>query len=745
MMYYGNQDINIARRFLPYNSLRGNYKILSLHRALCFILLFVGLFLSEPAFSKPDNSYVVDADIVEYDNGQNILVAKGNVDIVREEYRLKSDKVIYYKDTNRAYAYGNVQVVYKNQDTINSDFVELDNNAKELIAYMANALLDKENHFIAEKISYRHGNLTVFEKVSYTPCPVCEGRSPQWQISSSKVVYEKEKDTSYWNNLFKVYGVPVFYLPYMRAPSPDAPYKSGFMIPSQYKSNRVYGHSITVPYYFRISDNKDLLYSPMITSKKGIVHQVKFRHLLEKGSYSLGGNYIKTRKSSGVGIPDHRYHAKGEISYQLSDKWSVAAKVDRVSDKAYLHNYWDNSPNYLNSNIGFLYRNGYDYGSVETYAFQGLRSADSKSTDMIVLPLLNYHKSFSGGYGNYTFDYNAVNLLRDSGVKSNRISANFAWDKTYYYNYQEIKIRPDVKIDIYNFTNKNDADALSSVAQSKNQVARVVPSLEFTWKYPLISKQDNGEFYLEPVIDVILSPNNSKNNQIINEDSQEVEISDSNLFSRNRYAGFDKVETGTRVNYGVFASGVISDDFGYTALVGQSYRMVKDDSYTQDSGLYNRHFSDYVGRLGVDLSKNLEVYLRTRVDSKSYDIRRGEVGANVGFDIGGGSNIDRISFGGRHIHYNYASTVSSTKVNKSTALNGRIDFAKEWFVGAEVTRNGTKDTNFLVGSKIDLGYKGECSTFKISLFKEYTKDLTRGIKPTRGFSLDLEVHLKNIN
>jgi LPS-assembly protein len=741
MMYYYNRDTNIARRFLPYNSLSGNYKVLTLLSLLIFII-FSALVSS---FAEGNNSYVVDADTVEYDNIQNVLVARGNVDVVTEGYRLKSDKIIYYKNTNRAYAYGNVQVIYANEDTINSDFIELDNNAKEIIAYMANALLDKENRFIAETVQYSQEGVTVFKNVSYTPCPVCEGRSPQWQVSASTVVYQKERDVSYWNNLFKIYGVPVFYLPYMRAPSPDAPSKSGFMIPHQYQSNRVYGHSISVPYYLRMSDNKDLLYSPMITSKKGIIHRAQFRHLLEKGSYSLVGNYIKTNKTSVSAVPDHRYHVAGELSYGFNDRWSANAKLDRASDKAYLHNYWQESPNYLNSNIEILYRNGYDYGSIESYVFQGLRSTDSKSADVTVLPLLRYHKSFASGHGNYTFDYNAVNILRDSGVRSNRASANVAWEKTYYYNYQEIKIRPNMQVDLYNFQNKDQTDSLSSAPRSKNQVIRSVPSLELKWRYPLISRHKKGEFYLEPTIDMVVSPNNSQNDKIINEDSQEVEISDSNLFSRNRYAGFDRIETGTRVSYGLFASGVILDNFGYTALVGQSYRMVKDDSYTVDSGMYNRHFSDYVGRVGMDLSKNLELYIRTRIDAKNYDLRRGEIGANVGFDIGGKSNIDRIAFWGRHIHYNYISTASSNKVNKSTSINGRVDFAKEWFVGAEVTLNGTRSKNFLVGSKIDIGYKGECSTFRISLLKDYTKDLNIGIKPTRGFLLDFEVHLKNIN
>lgn len=734
----------MTRRFLSYNFMCGNYKIPVLHSLSRLFLLLLVCCCSLSSFSDDSKSYVVDADIVEYDNKQSILIAKGNVEITTDEYIVKSNKIVYYKKTSRAYAYGNVRVIYPNQDIIKSDFVELNHAAKEVVAHVANAIIDKDNKFNAEKVYYHHGGVAVFEKVSYTSCPVCEGKKPQWQISSSRVVYEKEKDTSYWNNIFKIYGMPVFYLPYLRSASPDAPPKSGFMIPNKYKSNGEYGHSITVPYYLRISDNKDLLYSPMITSKKGILHQAEFRHLLEKGEYSLGGNYIKTGKSSALEVPGNRYHAKGDLKYSFNDKWRVDAKLDRVSDKAYLHNYWEESPNYLNSNIGLSYVNGYDYGSIEAYSFQGLRSTDSRGTDILILPLMNYHKTFNKGYGNYTFDYNAVNILRDSGVRSNRVSGDFSWDKTYYFYYQELKLKPNLKLDIYNFLNKNQTDSANNAAEKRNQVIRALPSLEVTWKYPFVSRQNNGEFYLEPVVDMIASPNSSENEHIINEDSQEVEISDSNLFSRNRYAGFDRVETGTRINYGILSSGAFSNDVGYTAMVGQSYRANKDSSYAQDSGMHDRKFSDYVGRIAFEFSKDFDAYLRGRIDSKTNDLRRGEVGTNIGFSIGRGA-IDRIYLGAKHIRYNYASQVDNNKVEKSTSLSSRVDFSKEWYIGGEVTRNGTKNSNFLVGSKIDFGYKGECSDLKFSLFKDYTKDLTRGVKPTKGFSLDLEVHLKNIN
>lgn len=693
---------------------------------------------------EQDNSYVIDADVVEYDDKKNTVIAKGNVEIFKEDYKLKADKIIYYKDTKKSFAYDNVKLFSPTGDVINSDFIEVDNVIKEAIAHFADAKLDVDNRFTAKKVYYHYPNITIFKNVSYTPCPVCSNKSPQWQIKSSSIKYEKKKDISYLNNVFEVYGVPIFYFPYIRTPAPDAPPRSGFLFPSQQKYKSVYGYGINVPYYLRIADNKDLLYSPVITTKQGVLHQAKFNHLLDRGSYSIDANTINTDQSSNIHIPRNRYNIKGDMNYKINDKWRFDGNLDRVSDKSYLPNYWNRTPNYLLSNASLHYLDGRDYGSVETYNFQGLRSNDSKKLDPMVLPMANYHREFFSPLGKHIIEANTANIARSHGVNSSRFSGKIGWDKTYYYNYQEISVLRNLKMDLYHFKDKSSAAAVSSVNNNKNQVLRATPELEVIWKYPLVSISPAKSFYLEPVVDLIVAPNYSKNSDIINEDSQVIEISDSNLFSTNRYSGFDRVEEGTRVNYGVFTSGTIHDNVEYHAMFGQSYRVKKNGDYSIDSGLKDKHLSDYVGRFGFKPNKFIDMYYRGRLDSDSFDIRRNEIGTNLNLDVDY-EHIDKVAFNARHIYYNYLSQITNTTVYKSLSLGGRVDLYKKWYLNGEVQRNTSRLGNFLVGSKIGIGYKGECAAFQISALKSYTSDSSRNINPTNGISLDLEVHLKNIS
>ncbi|MCH9753363.1 MAG: LPS assembly protein LptD [Alphaproteobacteria bacterium] len=710
-----------------------------------YIIAILVLFSFGSAMAQErDNSYVIDADVVEYDDNKKTVIAKGNVEIFKEDYKLRADKVIYHKDTKKAFAYDNVKLFSPTGDVIKSDFIEVDNAIKEAIAHLANAELDKDNHFTAKKVHYHYPNITIFRNVSYTPCSVCEGKSPQWQIKSSRVHYEKEKDVSYLNNIFEVYGIPVFYFPYIRTPSPDSPPRSGFLFPTQHKYKNVYGYGMKIPYYFRIAEDKDLLYSPVITTKQGILHQAKFRHLLDKGSYNIEGNLINTEQSAAIHIPSNRYNIKGDVQYQFNDKWSLDGNLDRVSDKSYLPNYWGRSPNYLVSNASLHYIDGRDYGSLETYRFQGLRNEDSSKLDPMVLPMMHYHKELFTTWGKHVMETNVTNIARNHGVNSTRFSGKVGWDKTYYFNYQEISILRSLKMDLYNFKDKSDAALASSVGNNKNQVFRGIPELEVIWKYPLVSKRPERSFYLEPIIDLIVSPNYSKNDEIVNEDSQEIEISDSNLFSTNRYSGYDRVEDGIRVNYGTFASGMLENDMEYNAMIGQSYRVKNSSDYTVDSGLRDKHFSDYVGRIGFKPHKFFEMYYRGRVDSRTFEVRRNEIGTN--FDIKPNyKNIDTVHVNIRHIYYDYLSQIEDTKVYKSLSLNARVDFYKNWYMKGEVKRNTSKLGDFLVGSKLGLGYKGECAAFQVSALKSYTEDASRNIKPTNGISLDLEVHLKNIS
>ena len=83
---------------------------------------------------------------------------------------------------------------------------------------------------------------------------------------------------------------------------------------------------------------------------------------------------------------------------------------------------------------------------------------------------------------------------------------------------------------------------------------------------------------------VIFSPNGSNPELIPNEDSQDFEIEDTNLVSRNRFTGLDRVESGHRAYYGLHLSANGASGFS-DAFIGQSYRLRRDTSFAAASGL----------------------------------------------------------------------------------------------------------------------------------------------------------------
>jgi LPS-assembly protein len=114
-----------------------------------------------------------------------------------------------------------------------------------------------------------------------------------------------------------------------------------------------------------------------------------------------------------------------------------------------------------------------------------------------------------------------------------------------------------------------------------------------------------------------------------NEDSQSFVFSASNLFSEDKFSGFDRVEGGTRANVGFRYTG--SFDSGYTVrgVFGQSYQLAGKNSFAThdlvnvgaDSGLETAT-SDYVGAAGIEIPNGMSLSLGGRADEKTLDIRR---------------------------------------------------------------------------------------------------------------------------
>jgi LPS-assembly protein len=121
----------------------------------------------------------------------------------------------------------------------------------------------------------------------------------------------------------------------------------------------------------------------------------------------------------------------------------------------------------------------------------------------------------------------------------------------------------------YHYDNKTDYTGTT---------ARVFPQLGLEWRYPFIKNTETSSQILEPIIVAAVAPSDSnKEEKIPNEDSEYVNVTDVNIFDLDRYSGYDRNDTGSRISYGLNWS-FYNKNWGRSALLlAQTYEFDKKD------------------------------------------------------------------------------------------------------------------------------------------------------------------------
>ena len=128
--------------------------------------------------------------------------------------------------------------------------------------------------------------------------------------------------------------------------------------------------------------------------------------------------------------------------------------------------------------------------------------------------------------------------------------------------------------DLYRSTKKYIPNNSSRLLPSNRfgndlNIARILPSYFFEWKFPVVSPK--GHTIIEPIINFTIAPNDKEYLKIPNEDSIAFELNSANIFFTDRIQGFDRWEYGNRINYGIQISHFWGERV-VKALLAQSYR-----------------------------------------------------------------------------------------------------------------------------------------------------------------------------
>jgi LPS-assembly protein len=682
-------------------------------RILTFVILSA---IACKVIAKARGPIFLYADFVEYDN--KIIYGFGNVRIKQNDHLILTDEILYDTKNDLVFASGDV-VIYDEQGRISlgKSVIFKDKFNQGLITNFVvkwddGVLLAAS---LAEKVDKDHSKLY---KASFTPCKVSETCNPIWQISAKNTDIDYEKhNISYKHVFFKIYGVPVFYSPYFSHHTPDAPAKSGILVPSITHSE------IKVPFYYRAKPNLDFTFSPRI-ARNVVIYELEMRHKIDSGSYTLKEHYgsvpYKNKKSH-----NNYFTALGEFGSEFQP---YGFDLNFVSNKAFLQNYYNDGRAYTTSKLYFRNIENENYYTIESLYFRDLKIMDAKPKDPLIAPKIQTKNVIPLSFADDCY----LKIESDSLFYNQKQDLNLARSSFLFSLIKDFRSAGGHLVNV-DLSSREDLYIYKNLGKEVTAL-RVIPQLQATWRYPLIRSGIYNSLLLEPIVSGVISPTFEEHyiKKFALIDPSIYELSENNIFSGNRYSGIDYHEFGKRLSYGV-NSALMGGDNYFNLFIGQLLHA--NNKLGKSDKLQN------VGSINLNFSNNLELFYKYRKGG-DFESIRDEVGGNFRY---GKINLTSGLIKLENIKKYY--TEGNLTLPKNHLMQGyyNIDYqlTDNWLLGNEMQFDLRGKSMKLISKSIRVTYFKDCVKIGVIFYDNYTYDNKLGVKRTSNKTI--AIGLKALN
>jgi len=675
-----------------------------------------------------DEPVTVEANEVGFDQQNAIVVARGNVQVVQGAYILSAQQLTYFQRSNLVKASGDVSILQPTGDVYFADQVELNSGMKTGVIHHFQARLSDNSVFAAEEARKVSASVTELKQAAYTPCNLCDGMAPFWQLKASDVqIDEADERVRYANAHMEMFGVPMFYTPVMSHPTPDSAAKSGLLTPT-YATNGQLGTVVKAPYYWRISPDQDLTLTPWYTGE-GPLLQGDYRRLSDGGDYSVrfsGTNPDQLdaagNKTSGQEFRGHIY-AEGKEA--ITDYSRVGFDIARSTDDTYLRRYGFGDQRVLFSRLYGEAAQDRNYVLAQGLAIQGLRATDDSDTTPLVLPTFEGYyetKPYESGLTLHAFA-NAQSLTREEGADERRLSITTGGSLPMVTDSGHVfTATANLRQDLYQV---NDVPINNNTSTYDGTQGRILPQAALEWRYPLIRSFGGDAMTVEPIVLAVAQTTTGNKEEIPNEDNTLIELTDTNLFSLDRMPGLDTVDTGSRVAYGFRSQYLFAGGQSIDTMLGQTYNM-DDDTPFPNSTTPGENASDYIGRIALDY-RPISLGYRFALDRSTLAANRNEFSLRLDQSWATVEGVYRSLENNRYL-----------RDSEEGILNASVPVGDEWTVYGGLRRDMVLDQ--MIASNLGLLYRNECFNLMLQSLRTFTRD--RDVEPNTSFTL--RIGFKNL-
>ena len=293
----------------------------------------------------------------------DVFIADKNVDLQYAGMRLRADHMEYNDRTRESFAQGQVQFDYENEhleaDEAHFNFgagIGKFSNVRGTVKILRRPnpmVLVSENplFFEAKEVERYPDDVYVVHQAWIT---VCDQERPTWQMFAPRAKIRLNKTVALVNANFRLYKVPLIWLPYATAPAGEHVRQSGFLIPDIGNSSTK-GYVLGDAYYWAPTTWADATIGLQDFTKRGSAQRAEFRMLPTENTSFLYTYYGVVDR--GVPQTNGTLESQGGHQQQLEFKtllpkgWRFVADYNQLSSLTFRLAFADAYGDAINSEV----------------------------------------------------------------------------------------------------------------------------------------------------------------------------------------------------------------------------------------------------------------------------------------------------------------------------------------------------------------------------------------------------------
>ncbi len=366
-----------------------NNKVLTVITCVFLILAAVNARAIELSSLLTQKSIIkFNADKVLYNNKTGIYNAEGNVRISKGNAVVSARHVVFNSKTYNILAEGHVHWSIA-KEVINADKLKINLFSETGTIYNGYISIDNGAYTIKGRIIKKVSAIHfIIEDGSLTTCK-CNAAKPAWSISAKYINATFGKYATIKDAVFRVKGLPIAYVPWATIPI-KTKRESGFLIPN-YTYSALNGFTLTLPYFWAISQDKDATFYFDAMTKRGLGVGAQFRYAeTTKVRGQLDARYFK---EFFLPYKRDRFYIGANYYQDLAEGFFSKGLLNYYSDRQYLSDFYTllqkSSVEYVESKFT-LQKNFNDADVLGSLIYlEDMRAPDNNAT-LQQLPLISF-------------------------------------------------------------------------------------------------------------------------------------------------------------------------------------------------------------------------------------------------------------------------------------------------------------------------------------------------------------------